>query len=144
MNKFFTIVTLIIIVSSLAFGSEAGKQDNTSRIVGIWKSLNDVNGAPQAVVTVTRLEKQFEGKFVFRGLTVNGEENATVELSITNVSFDGTTFSFRVTFPGPEKLVTDWELKLRSDNEAGFDMVKENGKPAEDAPSFVMKRARTN
>lgn len=144
MNKFFTIVTLIIIVSSLAFGSEAGKQDNTSRIVGIWKSLNDVNGAPQAVVTVTRLEKQLEGKFVFRGLTVNGEENATVELSITNVSFDGTTFSFRVTFPGPEKLVTDWELKLRNDNEAGFDMVKENGKPAEDAPSFVMKRARTN
>ena len=62
----------------------------------------------------------------------------------TNASFDGTTFSFRVTFPGTEKIVTDWELKLRNDDEANFDMVKENGKPAEDAPSFVMKRARTN
>jgi hypothetical protein len=143
-NKFFTIVTLVIIVSSLAFGYEAGKQDNTGRVVGIWKSLNDVNGAPQAVITVNRSGGQFEGKFVFRGLTVNGQENVTLELPITNVSFDGTTFSFRVTFPEPEKSVTDWELKLRNGNDAEFDMVKENGKPVEDAPSFVMKRARTN
>ena len=66
------------------------------------------------------------------------------EKPITNVSFDGATFSFGVTFPGLEKMVTDWELKLRKDDEAAFDMIKENGSPAEDAPSFVMKRARTN
>ena len=144
MNKFFTIVTLTIIVSSLAFGYEAGKQDNTGRIVGVWKSINNIDNEPQAVVTVNRSEKQLEGKFVLRGLTFNGQENVTVELPITNASFDGTTFSFKVTFPGTEKIVTDWELKLRNDDEANFDMVKENGKPAEDAPSFVMKRARTN
>ena len=79
MYKFFTIVTLTIIVSSLAFSYEVGKQDNTDRVVGIWKSLKNINSEPQAVVTVNRSEKQ-----------------------------------------------------------------KENGKPAEDAPSFVMKRARTN
>lgn len=144
MNKFFTIVTLTIIVSSLAFGYEAGKQDNTGRIVGVWKSINNIDNEPQAVVTVNRSEKQLEGKFVLRGLTFNGQENVTVELPITNASFNGTTFSFRVTFPGTEKMVTDWELKLRKDDEAAFDMVKENGSPAEDAPSFVMKRARTN
>lgn len=144
MNKFFTIVTLTIIVSSLAFGYEAGKQDNTGRIVGVWKSINNIDNEPQAVVTVNRSEKQLEGKFVLRGLTFNGQENVTVELPITNASFNGTTFSFRVTFPGTEKMVTDWELKLRKDDEAAFDMVKENGNPAEDAPSFVMKRARTN
>jgi hypothetical protein len=66
------------------------------------------------------------------------------EKPITNVSFDGATFSFGVTFPGPGKMVTDWELKIRNDDEAGFEMVKENGKPVEDAPSFVLKRARTN
>jgi hypothetical protein len=143
-NKFFTIVTLTIIVSSLAFGYEAGKQDNTGRIVGVWKSINNIDNEPQAVVTVNRSEKQLEGKFVLRGLTFNGQENVTVELPITNASFNGTTFSFRVTFPGTEKMVTDWELKLRKDDEAAFDMVKENGNPAEDAPSFVMKRARTN
>jgi len=144
MNKFFTIVTLTIIVSSLAFSYEVGKQDNTRRIVGIWKSLDNVNNEPQAVVTINKSEKQLEGKFVLRGLTVSGQENVTVELPITNASFDGTTCSFRVTFTGPEKMVTDWELKLRNDDEAGFDMVKENGQPVEDAPSFVMKRARTN
>lgn len=144
MNKFFTIVTLTIIVSSLAFGYEVDKQDNTGRIVGVWKSINNTNNEPQAVVTVNRSEKQLEGKFVLRGLTHDGQENVTVELTITNASFDGTTLSFRVTFPGPEKIVTDWELKLRNDDEAAFDMVKENGEPAEDAPSFVMKRARTN
>jgi hypothetical protein len=143
-NKFFTFVTLTIIVSSLAFGFEAGKQDNTGRIVGIWKSLNDINGEPQAVITVNRSGKQLEGKFVFRGLTVNGEENVPLELPITNVSFDGTTLSFKVTFPEPEKSVTDWELKLRKDDEAGFDLVKEDGKPVENAPSFEMKRAKTN
>ncbi len=79
MNKFFTIVTLTIIVPFLAFGYEVGKQDNTDRIVGVWKSLNNVNNEPRVVVTVNRSEKQ-----------------------------------------------------------------KENGKSAEDAPSFVMKRARTN
>jgi hypothetical protein len=143
-NKFFTIVTLTIIVSSLAFGYEVGKQGNTGRIVGVWKSINNINNEPQAVVTVNKSEKQLEGKFVFRGLTHNGQENVTLELPITNASFDGTAFSFRVTFPGTEKMVTDWELKLRKDDEAAFDMVKENDKPAEDAPSFVMKRARTN
>lgn len=144
MNKFFTIITVTIIVSSLAFGYEVGKQDNIRRIIGVWKSINIINDEPQAVVTVNKSEKQLEGKFVLRGLTFNGQENVTVELPITNASFNGTTFSFRVTFPGTEKMVTDWELKLRKDDEAAFDMVKENGNPAEDAPSFVMKRARTN
>jgi hypothetical protein len=143
-NKFFTIITVTIIVSSLAFGYEVGKQDNIRRIIGVWKSINIINDEPQAVVTVNKSEKQLEGKFVLRGLTFNGQENVTVELPITNASFNGTTFSFRVTFPGTEKMVTDWELKLRKDDEAAFDMVKENGNPAEDAPSFVMKRARTN
>ena len=144
MNKFFTIFTVTIIVSSLAFGYEVGKQDNIGRIIGVWKSINNINDEPQAIVTVNKSEKQLEGKFVLRGLTFNGQENVTVELPITNASFNGTTFSFRVTFPGTEKMVTDWELKLRKDDEAAFDMVKENGNPAEDAPSFVMKRARTN
>ena len=144
MNKFFTIFTVTIIVSSLAFGYEVGKQDNIGRIIGVWKSINNINDEPQAIVTVNKSEKQLEGKFVLRGLTFNGQENVTVELPITNASFNGITFSFRVTFPGTEKMVTDWELKLRKDDEAAFDMVKENGNPAEDAPSFVMKRARTN
>jgi len=35
-DRFITVATLAIILSSLAFGYEAGKQDNTGRIVGTW------------------------------------------------------------------------------------------------------------
>ncbi len=144
MNKFFTIVALTIFASSLVFSNEAKIQDSASRIVGTWKSLNDVNGEPQAVITINRLGKQLEGKFVFRGLTVKGQKNVTLDLPITNITFDGTTFSLKVTFPEPDRTVTDWELKLRNDNEASFGLIKEGGKIVEDAPSFVMKRTKTS
>lgn len=142
MNKFFAIVALTIFASSLVLGYEVRKQDNTGRIVGTWRSLNDVNGEPQAVLTINRSGKQLEGKFVFRGLSVNGQENVTLELPITNMTFDGMTLSFRVSFPDPDKSVTDWEFKLRSDDEAGLGLIKEDRKTVEDAPSFVMKRPK--
>jgi hypothetical protein len=145
MNKCFTILALTIVVPSLVFGYEARTQDSAGKIIGTWKSLDNVNDEPQAVITIKRSGKELEGHFVFRGLTVKGKENVTLDLPITDVTFDGTTFSLRVTFPETEKMVvTDWELKLRNDNEASFVMIKEDGKAVEDAPSFVMKRAKTN
>lgn len=144
MNKFFTGMVLIALASLSVFADKATGQDDTGKIVGIWKSLNDVNGEPQTVITINRSGTRLEGKFVFRGLTVNEQENVTLEIPITNIAFDGKTLSFRATFPEPGKEVTDWELKLRNDNEAGFNLVRENGKPVEDAPSFVMKKEKAN
>ena len=144
MNKLFTIVTMTIIVSSLAFGYEASKQADVSKLVGVWKSIEDVNGEPQAVITINKTGKQVDGKFVFRGLTVNERDNITIDVPLTNISFDGSTFSFKVAFPGPERMVVDWELILRNENEAGLGLTKEDGKPVENAPSFVMKRAKSN
>ncbi len=140
MNKFITIAALTIIFSSLAFGYGDLKQDNAGKIVGTWKSLNEINGAPQTVISITRAGNQFEGKFVMRGLTANGKDDASVELPIATASFDGNAFSFSVTFPEPEKMVTEWRLKPHSDDEAEFEIVKENGKPVENTVSFVMKR----
>jgi hypothetical protein len=93
-------------------------------------------------VTIKKTSDKINGSFVFRGLTVNGRDNVTLELPIGNASFDGTVLSFKLDFPDTEKTATEWELKLRSDSEGDFMLVKENGKPIEDAPSFVMKRVQ--
>ena len=137
------ICALTIILSVIAHGYKAVVQDNSGKIVGTWNSLNEINGAPQVVLEIKRTGKQYGGKFVFRGLTVNGKEDVTVELQITNASFEGNTFSFRAMFPEPEKKVTDWRLNLHSDDEADFEITREEDKPVENSISFVMKRSRT-
>ena len=145
MNGFFSIVALAILASSPVIGYESRLQDNADKIVGTWKSLNDVNGEPQAVITINRSGNQLEGKFIFRGVTWKGRENVTLELPITNITFDGKMFSLKVTFPEPDRTVTDCELRLRNDNDASFSLIREDGNTVEDdAPSFVMKRAKTN
>jgi hypothetical protein len=144
MNKLPTIIALSIVVSSLAFGYEIKKQASASKIIGVWKSLNDVNGEPQVILTINNADNKLNGKFVFRGLTVNGEENVRLEIPLTNIIFDGTTLSFRATFSDQEKVATDWELRLRNESEASFVMTKEEGKPIEDAPQFTMQRANRN
>jgi hypothetical protein len=144
MKKLFTLVSLLMVASALTFGNEIKEQSQSSKVVGVWKSFDDVNGEPQAVIAIKNNGNKLEGHFVFRGLTVEGKDNVTLEFPLANVTFDGTLFSFNVTFPEPEKTVTDWELKLRSDNEAGLAMTKEEGKPVEEALTFLMKRANGN
>jgi hypothetical protein len=142
MKKLPVLCIMIIIIFSLAYGDETTNQDLTDKVVGTWKSLDQANGESQAVLTIKKIENRLSGTFIFRGLTVNGEENSSLELSLKDIVFDGATLSFIVTFPEPEKTTTEWSLKLRSDNEAKFDMTREAGKPVEDAPSFIMKRAK--
>jgi hypothetical protein len=140
-NKVSTLVALIFIASSFALGNEIGKQDAASRVIGTWNSQAEVDGHPQAVLTIKKADDKLGGSFVFRGLTVNGQENITFELLLTDVSFDGRLLSCKVIFPAPEKTVTEWEMKLRGDDEAGFTIVKEAGKHVEEGPFFILKRA---
>ena len=142
--KNLPVLCILIILFSLAYGDEIKNQDLADKVVGTWKSLDQANGESQAVLTVKKAANKLSGSFVFRGLTVNGREDSSIELSLADVVFDGTTLTFKVTFPEPEKVTTEWALKLRSDNEAKFDMTSEGGKPVEDAPSFVMKRAKAD
>jgi hypothetical protein len=142
MTKIFILVALAMTFSSLTFESIFNEQEAADRIVGVWKSSAEMDGQPQAVVTIKKTSDKINGSFVFRGLTVNGRDNVTLELPIGNASFDGTVLSFKLDFPDTEKTATEWELKLRSDSEGDFMLVKENGKPIEDAPSFVMKRVQ--
>jgi hypothetical protein len=144
MKKLPALCILIIVICSLAYGDATKNQDLTDKVAGTWKSLDQAKGESQAVLTIKKVENKLTGSFVFRGLTINGQENSSVELSLTDVIFDGTTLTFKATFPEPEKVTTEWALTLRSDNEAKFDMTREAGKPIEDAPSFVMKRAKSN
>ena len=144
MKKLSALCIVIGVICSLAYGNETKNQDLTDKVVGTWKSLDHANGESQAVLTIKKIENKLSGSFVFRGLTVNGQEDSSLELSLKDIVFDGATLSFIVTFPEPEKMTTEWAMKLRSDNEAKFDMIKEAGKPVKDAPSFVMKRAKVD
>ena len=144
MKKISAISVVIVTISSLAFGYEIKVQDATDKLVGTWKSDEIVNGEPQAVLTINRIDNKLSGSFVFRGVTVEGRENVTLELALSNLVFDGTTLSCRVTIPETKKVMTDWALRLLRENEASFDLTKEEGESVEDAPSFRMKRAKGN
>ena len=144
MKKISAICVVIVTISSLAFGYENKVQDATDKLVGTWKSDEVVNGEPQAVLTINRIDNKLSGSFVFRGVTVKGRENVTLELALSNLVFDGTTLSCRVTIPETKMVTTDWALRLLRENEASFDLTKEEGESVEDAPSFRMKRAKAN
>ena len=144
MKKSSALGIFFVVLSSLAYSYEINQQDATGRIVGTWKSLEMVNGESQAVLTISRNDNKLSGGFVFRGVTIDGRENSTVELALSNIVYDGTTLSFSVTFPGAEKLKTDWALKLQGENEGNFNLTREEGKSIEDGPSFKMKRAKPN
>jgi hypothetical protein len=135
-------LSLSVMISSITLGSVLNKQEASNKIIGVWKSTAEIEGEPQVVLTIKKTGDKLEGSFVFRGLTVNGRENVTLEPLITNPSFDGTVLSFKVTFPDPDKTATEWELKLRSEHEAGLMIIKEDGNPVAEGPSFVMKRVR--
>ncbi len=142
MNKFLLFVTLLMIVSTFAIGNEVS-QDQKNKLVGVWKSVEIVKDEPQAVLTIKNAGNGLEGNFILRGLTVEEKEDVAVEVPLTNISINGTTCSFQVTFQqGAEKMVVDWELKLQNDNEAKFAWTKEDGKPVEDTSvlTFMMKR----
>ena len=120
------------------------QQDDSGKIVGIWKSLNVENGKPLAEVTIQKAEDKLTGILTLRGLTHDGKENLTMEFPLTDLAFDGKVFSFNMTLPEPEKAVTAWEFIPRGVEEARLAIVKENNAAVEDGPVFVMKRMKAN
>lgn len=138
-----------IILFALAFvmatlPSAFSRQDDSGKIVGVWKSLNLENGKPLAEVTIQKADDKLTGMLTLRGLTHEGKENLTMEFPITNLAFDGKALSFNLTLPEPEKAVTVWEFIPRGDEEARLALVKEKDAPVEDGPVFVMKRVKAN
>jgi hypothetical protein len=127
-----------------AWPSAFYQQDDSSRIVGVWKSLNVENGKPLAEVTIQKADDKLTGILTLRGLSHEGKENLTLEFPLANLVFDGKTLSFNMTLPEPEKAVTVWEFIPRGDEEARLAIVKENNAAVEDGPVFVMKRMKAN
>jgi hypothetical protein len=127
-----------------AWPSAFHQQDDSSKIVGVWKSLNLENGKPLAEVKIQKADDKLTGVLTLRDLSHEGKENLTMEFPLTNLAFDGKTLSFNMTLPEPEKAVTTWEFIPRGDEEARLAIVKENNAAVEDGPVFVMKRMKAN
>lgn len=141
--KFFSMI-LAIAFLFIGVNQETTKQDSFGKLTGIWKSLDRENGEPLAEATLKNVDGKLTGSVLLRGLVQDGK-NLSLEFPMTDIAFDGKNLSFKLTFQDAnEKSVTVWEFLLRSDDEARLAGLKDNDKPIEDGPVFVMKRVKTN
>lgn len=138
------ILLILAIAMFMGAGQETSRQDVFGNIVGSWKSLDKESGESLAEVTLAKVDGKLTGSVLLRGLIQDGK-TLSLEFPMTDVTFDGKTLSCKLTFQdAKEKSVTVWEFLLRGDEEARFAILKDNDKPVEDGPVFVMKRVKTN
>lgn len=144
MKTLLLILVFAVGLSLIAVGKEASRQDAFGKVVGSWKSLDKEDGQSLAEAKLTNIDGKLTGSVLLRGLVQDGKP-VSLELPMTDVAFDGKILSFKLTFQdAKEKSVTVWEFLLRSDDEARLAGLKDNDKPIEDGPVFVMKRVKAN
>lgn len=143
MKNILCALALAIAMTGAAFPQSSANQD-VSKIVGSWESLDKENDKPLATVTVKMAGDKLTGVMQLEDIVKDGKK-APEEFSMTDVIFDGKVLSFKLTLQdGNEKAVTDWEFLLRDGNGARLAALKDNNKPVEDGPVFVMKRVKAN
>lgn len=143
MKNILCAFALTVVMAGAAFTQSPANQD-VSKIVGSWESLDEESGKPLATVTVKIVDSKLTGFMRLEDIVKDGKK-APEDFPMTDVTFDGKTLSFKLTLQdGNEKVVTDWELLLRDGNGARLAILKDNNKPIEDGPVFVMKRVKAN
>ena len=143
MKNILCALALTVVMAGATSAQSSANQD-VSKIVGSWESFDKENDKPLATVIVKMAGDKLTGVVRLEDIVKDGKK-ASEEFPMTDVIFDGKILSFKLTFQDSnEKSVLDWEFLLRDGNGARLAVLKDNNKPVEDGPVFVMKRVKAN